>query len=377
MSPPHFCHVFSSFDAGGAELRTVTLMNALGRRVRHTIIPVNGSHSAADRIAGDVAADLRSAPAGKGGLLYGAKLGRMLASLRPDLVLTYNWGAIDGVIGSLLYRVAPVVHGEDGFGRDEATALKQRRVLARRAVLRYAYRTIVPSHVLFEIALTRFRVPRNRLLHIPNGVDQQRFHPRTDPGWRREHNVPEDAVVCGAVGALRPEKNFGLLIAAWDRVVRQGADVWLAIAGDGPCGPELRDAAARTSMPSRVLFAGPLTEPVPFYQSLDIFALSSVTEQMPLSVLEAMACALPVLSTDVGDVRRMLGDAGISGVSLAPSNDVDGYASALSLLAGDRARRKVLGDLNHRGGAWRHTRWTTWCRPIPAPSRPLSGRSIG
>ena len=348
MSPPHFCHVFSSFDAGGAELRTVTLMNALGGRVRHTIIPVNGSHGAADRIAPDVPVDVRPAPAGKGSVFYGATLGRALAALRPDLVLTYNWGAIDGVVGSLLYRVAPVIHGEDGFGRDEATALKQRRVLARRAVLRYAHRTIVPSHVLFEIALTRFRVPRGRLLHIPNGVDQQRFHPRACAAWRRQHSVPEDAVLCGAVGALRPEKNFGLLIAAWDRVVREGGDVWLAIAGDGPCAPQLRDAAARTWLPSRVIFAGPLDEPAPFYRSLDIFALSSVTEQMPLSVLEAMACALPVLSTDVGDVRRMLGEAGVSGVTLAPSDDLDAYASALSLLAGDRARRTALAELNRR-----------------------------
>ena len=348
MSRPHFCHIFSSFDAGGAELRTVTLMNALGPRVRHTIIPVNGSHTAATRIAGDVVVDLRPAPPGKGGLFYAAKLGRTLAALRPDLVLTYNWGAIDGVIGSLLYRVAPVVHGEDGFGKDEATALKQRRVLARRLVLRHALRTIVPSRVLFDIALTRFRVPRARLLHIPNGVDQQRFHPRRSTTWRREHGVPEEAVVCGAVGALRSEKNFGLLIAAWDRVVQQGGDLWLAIAGDGPCAAELREAAARTSRPSRVIFAGALEEPVAFYQSVDIFALSSLTEQMPLSVLEAMACALPVLSTDVGDVRAMLGEAGVDGISLVPSGDVNAYASALSSLAQDPARRRMLGDLNHR-----------------------------
>jgi glycosyltransferase involved in cell wall biosynthesis len=348
MSGPHFCHVFSSFETGGAELRTVTLMNALGERVRHTIIPVNGSHGAADRIASNVAVDVRPAPPGKGSLFYGAALGRALAALRPDLVLTYNWGAIDAVVGSALYRVAPVIHGEDGFGRDEAAALKQRRVLARRLILRAAHRTIVPSRVLFEIALNRYHVPRRRLLYIPNGVDQGRFHPRRSVAWRREHHIPDDAVVCGAVGALRPEKHFGLLIAAWDRVVQRRADVWLAIAGDGPCAAELRDAAARTSNPSRVVFAGPLKEPVPFYQSLDIFALSSLTEQMPLSVLEAMACGLPVLSTDVGDVRHMLGEAAVSGVTLVPSDNVDAYASALSVIVEDRERRARLGESNHR-----------------------------
>lgn len=346
MAPTHFCHVFSSFDPGGAEVRTVTLMNALGPHVKHTIIATNGRYGAADRIHKDVPVELVPPPPGRGSLWYAAPMARTIRAIRPDLLLTYNWGAIDALMGGLMASVCPVLHAEDGFGIDEAQKLKRRRVLTRRLVLRHAYCTIVPSRVLVEIARAQYRLPEGKLLHIPNGVDHRRFRPDRDSHWRREHDIPDDAVLCGSVGGLRAEKNLDLLIAAFGQVRRP--NTWLAIAGDGPCRARLEHVARQLEAAPRVIFAGPLTDPAPFYRSLDMFALSSFTEQMPISLLEAMATGLPVLATDVGDIREMLGPSSVAADTLVACGDVDAYTSALAALADSPSRRRELGQQNHQ-----------------------------
>jgi hypothetical protein len=88
--PAHFCHILASFDPGGFELRTVGLMNALGGRVRHTIVATNGAYGAADRINPDVSIDILPPPPGKGRLSYAVPLARLLRRVQPDLVLLYN-----------------------------------------------------------------------------------------------------------------------------------------------------------------------------------------------------------------------------------------------------------------------------------------------
>jgi glycosyltransferase involved in cell wall biosynthesis len=345
MIRPHFCHVFSGFDPGGAEVRTVTLMNALGPLVRHSVIATNGSYGAADRIKNDVSVELVQPPPGNGTLWYGVPMARTIRALHPDLLLTYNWGAIDGVIGGLIAPICPVLHAEDGFGSDEAKTLKRRRVLTRRLLLRLVYGTIVPSRVLLEIARSQYRVPEGKILHIPNGVDHTRFRPARDGQWRRDHQIPDDAILCGTVGALRAEKNFDLLIAAFGRVNRP--NLWLAIAGDGPCRAQLERAAQQLDAARRIVFAGSLTDPAPFYRSLDLFALSSVTEQMPIALLEAMATGLPALATDVGDIREMLGESRAASETVVRSGDVEAYTSALTALTDGSMLRRQLGKQNY------------------------------
>ncbi|HXH23612.1 MAG TPA: glycosyltransferase family 4 protein, partial [Vicinamibacterales bacterium] len=252
--PIHICHVFSSFDPGGPEVRAAALMNLLGRRFRHTIIAADGRYGAADRIEPGVAARLVEPPPGKGSLFYGLKMLPLLTSLAPDLVATYNWGAIDAVIASSLARAWPVIHSEDGFGVDEIPALKRRRVLARRVLLPRAYATLVPSATLLRIAVEQYRIPPDRVVFVPNGVDLDAFRPGRSSAWRRAAGIPEHTVVIGTVGALRPEKNLGFLLKAFARAAL--FDCVLLVVGDGPCRAELEAQAHRLGLASRVIFTG-------------------------------------------------------------------------------------------------------------------------
>jgi glycosyltransferase involved in cell wall biosynthesis len=277
-------------------------------------------------------------------LWYALALKAELQRLQPSLLATYNWGAIDAVLAARLGRICPVVHAEDGFGPDEAVSLKRRRVLARRFVLRNVFATVVPSRTLWSAAIHQYQLPESRVRLIRNGVDLARFRPNLNRSWRRARNIPDNDVLIGFVGALRPEKRLDHLLLAFSSVARRPAR--LAIVGDGPCRNQLGDLSRSLELADRVVFAGHMTDPAPAYASFDLFALSSVTEQMPISLLEAMATGTAAVCTDVGDVAEVIGDSPFPCV--VPVDDLGAFKQALSTLVSDAWLRRRLGDHNRR-----------------------------
>jgi glycosyltransferase involved in cell wall biosynthesis len=338
---PRICHLFSSFAVGGAEVRTAEVINALGSRFSHTIMATDGVYDARPWLDPGVEVDLVPPPPGKGSLLYGLPLYRELRRIAPDLLVAYNWGAIDGVIAAQLGRLCSVIYVEDGFGPGEYLVPKRRRVLARRLLLRTVYAMVVPSRTLRRVALERYAIPRRKLVLIPNGVDSTRFQPRRVLDWRRSRGIPDDAVVFGAVSALRPVKNLTLLLRAFARADLPTA--WLVLVGDGPCRATLERLTARLALSERVIFLGKVLDPAPYYAAFDVFVMSSLSEQMPIALLQAMACGLPALGTDVGDIGEMLG---ASGSPVLVPRDEAHFASAMSILAARPELRAALGTAN-------------------------------
>ena len=164
---------------------------------------------------------------------------------------------------------------------------------------------MLPSRTLCEIARAIWRLPERRLQYVPNGVDCARFGRPGSPELARRLGVAEDRPVIGTVATLRREKNLGRLIDAF-APVRARRPVQLVIVGDGVERPGLEAKATAMGLAGDVLFTGPCPEPETLLSRFTVFALSSDTEQMPLSVLEAMAARRAVVATDVGDVRHML-----------------------------------------------------------------------
>jgi L-malate glycosyltransferase len=346
---PHFLHAFSNFTATGPELRTIQVIGAFGGAYRHSIVSMDGRVDAAERLPPGLDVRLLPNPPKDGSLATTRRLRRLLLAEKPDLVLTYNWGAFDMLLAARSAGFRRVVHHEEGFNEDEARSFKRRRVLARRFVLPGAHRLVVPSRRLQSIATDLWKLPPEKVRLIPNGISLDRFTPQDgNPELRARLGIPLEALVVGAVGSLRPVKNHLRLLDAAAAVPPIQPKVHVLLVGDGEERSALEARAARPDLARRVCFAGYQADPAPFYRAMDVFALTSDSEQMPVCLLEAMAAALPAVSTDVGDVRSILPpeQAGL----LAPPGQEAAAALALGIshLARDPAARRQLGAANRR-----------------------------
>ncbi len=341
---PHLLHVFSTFAPGGPQVRTVQLMEGLGAGWRHSVLAMDGHMEARELVPANL--DFHPLePAPRSPTLAAVRrLRGLIRRERPDLILTYNWGAIEAVLAARLSGLT-VLHHEDGFLPDELDGFKKRRVWTRRLVLRGAHSVIVPSKKLEGIALSLWRLG-SRVHYIPNGIRVERFSDRSErTSVRRAWGVPPDAFVVGSCGHLRGEKNPVRLVHAFGAM--ESRDAHLVVLGDGPERPAVLDAAREAGVNERVHLLGHQEDPVPFYSGMDAFALSSDTEQMPVALLEAMAAGLPVASTDVGDVRAMLPpDQGQLVVDLHSPAPAGALARALDRLAVDEPLRGELGRAN-------------------------------
>lgn len=342
--PLKVLHVFPSFAVGGAQVRFAALANRFGPRWRHVIVSLDGQDGCAERLAPEVLHELVPFRAHPGEGLP-RRLWRIAAALRafdPDVLVTANWGSIEWAMARLALPRMRHLHTEDGFGPDEATRQIRRRVVTRRLTLRRST-VILPSMTLLEMARETWRLPPARLRHIPNGIDVARFNPR---GPAAALEVPGAGPLIGTVAALRAEKALDRLLRACGLLAREGLSFRLAIVGEGPERPALEALARQLDLMERARFVGHLPEPAQAYRGFDLFALSSATEQMPFSVLEAMATGLPVASTDVGDVRHML--APENQAFLANGMSDAALAAALRPLLEDAALRARLGLANRR-----------------------------
>lgn len=304
MSPKkHFLHVFATFTPAGPQVRSAGLMNALGGDCRHTVISLSGDTGAADLVDASVELDLLKVEPRSGPLGHARALVQVLREQKPDLLLTYNWGAMDAVIAARLAGFSRHVHHEDGFNADEAQTLKGRRNWTRRLTLKRS-EIVVPSRNLLSIVNDTWHLPKNTL--IPNGVHVDRFAPDANKGaeLRAKFGIPDDALVVGTMAHLRPVKRLDRLIRACAAIKPDGKPLYLLIVGDGEERAALEALAQQHAPPGgKVIFAGHMPDPAPAYSAMHVLALSSASEQQPVSILEAMAASLPIVSTDVGDVR--------------------------------------------------------------------------
>ncbi len=336
-SAPLLLHVFPTFAIGGAQVRFAALANRFGPRWRHAIVALDGRTDCAERLRPDVPFVVLPAPVAPGdGHARFWRIHAFLRRLRPDVLVTSNWGAIEWAAANLLPPRLRHLHTEDGFGPDEASGQKSRRVLFRRLVLRRST-VALPSLTLLRAARETWRLPERTLHYIPNGLDLARFHPE---GPRGQLAPPGEGPVIGTVAKLRAEKNLARLLRACAVLHRDGLVFRLVVIGDGPEEEALKGLAVELGLGGITRFAGHVPDPAAVYRAMDLFALSSDTEQMPFSVMEAMASGLPVASTDVGDVAAMLGEAGRP--FLTPRED-RALAAALRALLADAPLRHRLG----------------------------------
>jgi glycosyltransferase involved in cell wall biosynthesis len=180
-----------------------------------------------------------------------------------------------------------------------------------------------------------FECPETKVRIIENGVDLSAFHPDEQARHevRAELGLSDSAWVIGTVGRLVSDKNPALLLRA--SLPLLGPQVRLLFVGDGPLAPELRALAAAQPEGRFVSFLGARQDVPRLLAALDVFALSSRTEGLPLALLEAMSVGLPIVATAVGGVPDVVRDD--LSAKLVPSDDDIALRSTLAWLRDDRA----------------------------------------
>jgi glycosyltransferase involved in cell wall biosynthesis len=314
------------------------------------VVSVDGDQNAARLFDRGVRLRMRAVSARRGGGLSLTNLQTfrsVLRNERPDLLLTYNWGAIEWALADRIRPLCPHLHVVDGFGPEEALTQLPRRVWLRRLALSGRTIVVVPAQSLRTVVTEVWRLASGRVRHIPNGVDAAALasQARQPFGLRRQ----PDERLFGTLAGLRPEKNLERLL----RIAALLPDVipWrLVIAGEGAQRAQLEARTRELGLAGRVVFTGFVHRPGSLLGELDVYVLTSDTEQMPISVLEAMAVGLPVLATDVGDLRLMLPPAS-GDTCLFGRNEEAAFAARLAALlaAPDECRRS--GALNRERAA--------------------------
>lgn len=345
-------HVHSTFNAGGPQVRVAQLINHWGDAHEHLMVSGMPDQRGAMDLIDQTARItwLEDFPNLKAGRLWERlpEIGAALRQVKPDLLLTYNWGTTDLLMANRMFAHLPAVHHEEGFGPEEAARPLLRRSLYRRAAFPGAKALVVVSRTLERIARTAWGQGESRVVYMPNGVDLAALavppQPDAIPGLVKQ---PEDLIV-GTLAGLRPEKNLPRLVRCFAKAAA-GLNARLVIAGDGPERATIAAQAAACGITDKIIMPGFLRHPARYVGLFDIFALSSDTEQFPISLVEAMGAGIPAISTDVGDVREIV--APDNRPFLVPPADEDGFAAGLRRLLGDAALRQRLGAANRARAA--------------------------
>lgn len=348
-APLRILHLHSSFHPGGKELRAVQLMNAFGPGLEHVVVSADPAQMGATaRLDRTVAVEFPSDfPSLKGRPSPPRLLKIARAMTGFDLVLTYNWGAMDAVMAHTLFSgylgLPPLVHHEDGFNQDETQRLKPSRNWFRRIALNKTHALVVPSQRLEQVALKDWLVPRNKVLRIANGIRTLAYAKKSRrDALPRIIKQPGELWV-GTLAGLRPVKNLTRLVRAFAPL----PEAWqLVIVGEGPERDAIRDEAIRLDIGHRVHLPGFAADPATAIGLFDLFALSSDSEQFPISVVEAMAGGLAVAAPVVGDIAGMVAQPNRTYLS-APADEA-GLSLALQTLAASPDLRRSVGEANRR-----------------------------
>jgi glycosyltransferase involved in cell wall biosynthesis len=188
---------------------------------------------------------------------------------------------------------------------------------------------------------------------IPNGVDVERFCPsEANSPLREMFNLASHIPIVGFVGRLSPEKGPDKFVLTADRVCQNHPDVHFVLVGDGPEREMLEGMISRSCAPDRIHLAGSWQNTEHIYPSFEILLQTSRSEAMPLAIIEAMACGIPVIALAVGGVAEII-EAGSTGIHISPfeppgvlsrySGDWPGVAQATLELLSLPGRRRQMG----------------------------------
>jgi len=349
--------IITRLNIGGPAIHTILLTEGIDKDIFKTHL-VAGKPDASEGNMSDLARhskiDVEYVPElgrkiSAKDILAFLKILKILNKTKPDILHTHTakagtLGRIAGILTGVPVKVH-TFHGHifDGY----FSSVKSRIFTAIEKFLAiFTDRVVVVSDsVRDEIVNRRKIASADKCVVIKLGFDLGRFldNDRLKGVLRRELNIEADTLLVGIVGRLVPIKNHVMFLKSARKVIESMPDRKLkfVIVGDGELRRDLEKEVRGMALENDIIFTGWITDVAKVYADLDVVVLTSLNEGTPVSLIEAMASARPVIATAVGGVPDIVinGDNGL----LVSSNDAEGFSAGLISLLKDRKKREDLG----------------------------------
>ncbi|MEA5579044.1 glycosyltransferase family 4 protein [Anabaena sp. UHCC 0451] len=340
----HITLVISSLSCGGAERAVVLIAEGLIKRGHKvSLITISGDEKdfykvpdGVYRLALNLAKDSPTLIHALWNNLYRCQvLRKAIQSLQPDVVISHLYQTNILTLLSLLKTEYPVIVTE----QNDPSMCPNQGLWGKLRRIAYPLAAKVVSvsqgvDIYFEwLSKSKRTVIYNPLQLIKDEKDEISLPPGAD--------LNKKWVI--AMGRLDHQKNFELLLSAFHRLVDKHPDWQLLIFGEGVLRPKLEKLVEKLGLTNKVLLPGVTNNPISMFKRSELFVLSSRFEGLPLVLLEALACGLPIVSTDCPSGPREIIQNGIDGV-LVPSEDVLALAKAMDYLMSNEGERKRLAE---------------------------------
>jgi glycosyltransferase involved in cell wall biosynthesis len=347
-APRNVLHVIDSLDLGGAQTFLLDLVRNLDpARYRAEVAAMHGRGIYAPAFV-EAGIMVHSLSPRKFPPLYFARFWNLMRTGKFDILHFHLFGAnlCAKPLAIASGHPAIIVHDQC----NDASRDRNPLLLAADAFWnRRSSRVIAVSGSVRRYLLDREDLPDSLVTMIPNGIDATQFVPPSEEmreKARRALGLPEEAFVVGGIGRLVPQKNFTVFLDAAARILRSRPDLLFVIAGTGPLERNLREQAATLGLGESVRFLGHVGDRIGLYRALDALMMTSDFEGTPMTLLEAMASALPVVASAVDGIAEVCSPR--HDASLVRPGDAAGFAAALDAILRDPQERARLGESARR-----------------------------
>jgi sugar transferase (PEP-CTERM/EpsH1 system associated) len=278
------------------------------------------------------------------------RLARLLWHNKVDIVHAHQYTPFFyGMTARFLYRRPRVIFTE--HGRHFPDYPRRKRMLVNRLLLTRRDRVVGVGEAVRKALIENEGMSKDRVSVIYNGIDLTRFtgKGRDREAVRQEMGVGSNDLVILQVARLDYLKDHATALRTLERVVRQRPNARLVLVGEGPERGKIEELTRQAGLENHVRLLGLRKDVSRLLYATDVFLLTSISEGIPLTLIEAMAAGLPVVATRVGGVGEVIED-GSTGL-LAASGDDTALAERISQLAGDQERRLRMGECGRQRAA--------------------------
>ncbi|MFT5312737.1 MAG: sugar transferase (PEP-CTERM/EpsH1 system associated) [Paraglaciecola sp.] len=326
----HIAHVVYRFDTGGLENGVVNLINSLqSDQYTHSIVTLKGHNpdfAARIKTANVQFYDLAKKNGNDLGIFW--RMNQLLKQLQPDILHTRNTATLELQLVAWWRRVKLRIHGEHGWDVNDMHGqnLTYRRL--RKLLKPFIHQYIALSTEARDYLLNIIKVKPERLNHICNGVDKAKFSPKAVMS-------PTSPFIIGCVGRLEEVKNHVLLAEAFvlaSQRTHGKVNIQLQLIGEGSCRDKVETLLSQGGCADTTWLAGNRNNVAELMMNFDVFVLPSLAEGISNTILEAMACGLPVIATNVGGNSELV------------QHEQSGYLVAAS--SAEEMAQRLLGYIN-------------------------------